>query len=170
MHRTVLIMLLVVGSLASLGGSCHRNRDDRGDQGEQKKMALPLPKGTPKRPQGMTALTVKSGGEPFAKDDVVAYFKTHNFPKNFGATTEFQVDTFEFLSSKAVSERLQGVQTGLDDNARVAFVTLTGRFVFTGPPQPQRKATIFNRAYAVFDATNGNLLMVGTLDENKKRE
>jgi hypothetical protein len=161
MHRTVLIMLLVIGDLASFAG-CHR---------EQKKMSLPLPKGTPKRPQGMTALTVKSGGEPFAKEDVVAYFKTHNFPKNFGATTEFQVDTFEFLTSKAVSERLQGVQTGLDDNARVAFVTLTGRFVFTGPPRTQRKEpTIFNRAYAVFDATNGNLMMVGTLDENKKRE
>src|SRR5438067_719584 len=92
MHRTVLIMLLVIGDLASLAG-CYRDRGDRGDQGEQKRMALPLPKGTPKSPQGMTALTVKTGGEPFTKEDVVVYFKTHNLPKNFSATTEFQVAT-----------------------------------------------------------------------------
>lgn len=168
MHRTFLSMLLVVCGFGTLAG-CHRDRDEKGEQGkgEQKKMALPLPVGTPKRPQGMTALTVKPGPEPFSKQDVIEYFKKHNLPKNSGSVTQFQVDTLEFLTSKEVSQRLQGVTTGLGDNERVGFVTLTGSFVFTGPPKRGKPAT-FSRAYAVFDTTTGNLLMAGTLERTER--
>ena len=166
MYRTFLSMLMVIYSVGTLAG-CHRDQDEKGEQGkgEQKKMALPLPVGTPKRPQGMTALTVKSGTEPFSKQDVVEYFKKHNLPKNSTSVTDFQVDTLEFLTSKEVSQRLQGVTTGLGDNERVGFVTLKGSFVFTGPPKRGKPAT-FGRAYAVFDATTGNLLMAGTLERS----
>lgn len=164
MYRTFLSMLLVIYSLGTLAG-CHRDQDEKSDQGkgEQKKMALPPPVGTPKRPQGMTALAVKAGTVPFSKPDVVEYFKKHNLPKNSTSVTDFQVDTLEFLTSKEVSQRLQGVTTGLGDNERVGFVTLSGSFVFTGPPKRGKPAT-FSRAYAMFDATNGNLLMAGTLE------
>jgi hypothetical protein len=43
------------------------------------------------------------------------------------------------------------------------FVTLRGPFVFTGPPQ-SGKSVKFDRAYAIFDPSSGNLLMAGTLD------
>jgi hypothetical protein len=168
MHRTVLSMLLVIAGLGLFAG-CHHDRDEKGEneKGEQKKLALHPPTGTPKRPQGMTALTIKPGAEPFSKQDVVAYFQTHNFPKNVGSVAQFQVDTLEFITSKDVSQRLHGVSTGLEDNARVGFVTLTGTFIFTGPGSNRKSAT-FNRAYAVFDAANGNLLMVGTLEQTDK--
>jgi len=165
MHRIALSMLLVIASLGLLAG-CRHDRDEKGEneKGEQKKLALHLPTGTPKRPQGMTALTVKPGAEPFSKPDVVAYFQAHNFPKNVGTVGQFHVDTLEFISSKDVTQRLQGVSTGLEDTARLGFVGLSGTFIFTGPGS-SRKPVIFNRAYAVFDAANGNLMMVGTLEQ-----
>jgi hypothetical protein len=163
MCRTSLCILLLLGSLG-LFTDCHHDRDKHG---EPEKIALHLPDGTPKRPQGMAALTVKSGAaEPFTKQDVVTYFQTHNLPKNSGQLGQFKVDTLEFVTSKDVSQRLQGVSTGLDDTARVGFVTLTGTFIFTGPPSidAKRELATFNRAYAVFDTSTGNLLMVGTLE------
>jgi hypothetical protein len=42
-------------------------------------------------------------------------------------------------------------------------LTLRGPFVFTGPPQ-SGKSVKFDRAYAIFDPSSGNLLMAGTLD------
>ena len=122
------------------------------------------PAGPAKRPQGSAALTVKAGAaEPFTKDDVAAYFKTHNLPMNSSSTSDFRVDALEFLTSKQVTDRLQGASPGLADNDRVAFATLTGTFIFGGPPKG--KIARFSRAYAVFDATSGNLLMAGTLDQ-----
>jgi hypothetical protein len=162
MHRPITGLLLLLGIVGFLAG-CH----DRDDHGEQKKIALPAPAGTPKRPQGMTALTVRAGAEPFTKADVVTYFKSHNLPKNAGALAQVQVDTVEFVTSKDVTQRLQGVSTGLADNDRVAFVTLSGTFIFTGPGA-DRKAATFNRAYAVFDAATGNLMMIGTLERTEQ--
>jgi hypothetical protein len=165
MYRTTVAILVLIGALAFLMGCHHRDDDDK-----QKKLALHLPTGTPKRPQGMTALTVNSGAaQPFTKADVIAYFKTHNLPKNSASTTQIQVDTLEFLTSKEVSQRLQGVMTGLGDNDRVGFVILTGTFIFTGPGTDS-KAARFNRAYAVFDAVTGNLLMIGTLEQRDSRQ
>jgi len=133
----------------------------------QEKVALSLPQGTPKRPQGMAALTVRSGeAQPFRRDDIVAYFQTHNLPKNLTSTTEFQVDTMEFLTDKAVTARLQGASPGLGAEDTLAFVVLRGVFIFTGPP-PGRPVR-FRRAYAVFDATTGNLLMTGTLEPGEQ--
>jgi hypothetical protein len=150
--RTIVIAWLSV--LAGCQSSCK----------PQEKIALKPPTGTPKRPQGLTALTLKAGAEPFTKEDVNAYFKTHKFPKNQGSADQLQVDNLEFITSGEVTTRLQGVSTGLGDSERVAFATLSGPFVFTGPKtNPVR----FQRAYAVFDATTGNLLMVGTLEQPK---
>lgn len=157
MYRTVVSYLLLLSSVGFMAGC--RDRD-----GGQKKKALHLPAGTPKRPQGMAALVVNTGAaEPFTRQDVITYFQTHNLPRNSGSLSQFQVDTLEFLTSKEATDRLQGVSTGLSDGDRVGFVTLTGTFVFTGPPKA-KPATV-NRAYAVFDATTGNLLMVGSLDQ-----
>ena len=66
------------------------------------------------------------------------------------------------MTSKAVTDRLRGASPGVGDEDMVGFVTLRGVFVFTGPPPG--KPVRFTRAYAVFDATTGNLLMTGTLE------
>jgi hypothetical protein len=110
----------------------------------------------------MAALTVRAGEPPFVKDDVVTYFKTHQFPKSVGSPDQMSVENLEFITSAEVSKRLDGASTGLAATDRVAFVTLSGTFVFTGP---QAKPAQFRRAYAIFDAVTGNLLMVGTLED-----
>jgi len=124
----------------------------------QKPMALSVPKQTPNKPQGMPALRA-----PFSREDVVRYFETHNLPKNSTTPRDFRVESVDSMPSRAVTERLQGVATGVSDDERLVFVTLTGTFVFTGPIK-SAPAT-FKRAYAVFDAQSGNLLMVGSLDQ-----
>jgi hypothetical protein len=96
---------------------------------------------------------------------VVNYFKTHNLPKNGGDLSQMQVSSLEFLTSKEVSQRLQGEATGVDDNDKIGFVTLTGQFVFTGPSGQSAR---FNQAYAAFDAATGNLLMIGTLGQKQE--
>src|SRR5712692_11650543 len=162
MRRAYFIVLLVL-PVAGWNAGCHRDDDDRG---EQKKVALHIPKDTPKRPQGSAALTVKPGAEPFNKSDVTNYFKTHNVPMNLTTTTDFTVESFEFLTNKEITARLNGASPGLAENDRIGLATLKGLFIFTGPRQasPAR----FTRAYAAFDATTGNLLMIGTLERGEQ--
>jgi hypothetical protein len=160
MRRVILPVLLFLGGLGWMVG-CHHDEDR-----EHKKIALHIPKAPPKRPQGSPALTVKPGAEPFSKQDGADYFKTHNLPRNATSTSDFTVDTLEFLTNKEVTTRLNGASPGLAENDKIGFATLKGLFIFTGPRQasPVR----FTRAYAAFDATTGNLLMVGTLERGEQ--
>jgi hypothetical protein len=101
--------------------------------------------------------------QPFTEQDVVNYFKTHNLPMNLSTSAQFNVARLEFLTDSEVSQRLQGASPGLTPDQKVAFATLQGLFVFTGPPTG--KIARFSRAYAVFDTRTGNLLMIGTLGQ-----
>jgi len=131
----------------------------------QQKIAMPLPQGTPMRPHGIPALKVRPGPEPFTQADVAAYFAVHNLPLNGADPTQLHVANLEFITSAQVRDRLQGESTGLDDGKRVGFVTLTGTFIFSGPKGT--KTASFSRAYAIFIASTGSLIMDGTLDEGK---
>ncbi|MGA2636271.1 hypothetical protein [Methylocella sp.] len=156
--RRAITAILVAGTVGLLAG-CGRHE-------EQKETPLPLPQGTPKRPTGLPGLTVNPGApEPFTKSDVAAYFATHNLPLNAGAKGDFTVANLEFLTAKQASDRLAGEPTGLNDNDRVGFATLTGKFIFSGPSNT--KPATFSSAYALFDAATGNLLMDGTLESGK---
>jgi hypothetical protein len=164
MRRSVVIALILLALLALLALS-QCNRGPRGPE----KVALALPTGTPKRPQGMGALTVRPGqAQPFTKEDVATYVQSHNLPLNLGVASDVQVDSLEFLTNKEVSGRLQGASPGLADDEKVAFATLTGTFIFTGPSPG--KGVKFSRAYAVFDVQTGNLLMVGTLEQGREQQ
>jgi hypothetical protein len=157
--------MIAAGGDTQLGlAACHYQ-----EPGEQKKIALkPPPQAQAQRPQGMAAIFVSSkGGQPFTKQDVITYFKSHNLPMNMTPNSQFQVDSLEFLTNEQVSDRLQGASPGVAlPGEKVAFATLSGLFVFTGPP-PGKPAR-FSRAYAVFDATTGNLLMMGTLEQEQR--
>jgi hypothetical protein len=165
MRRSLIAALVVI----VLGGLGWLTWTTYFGPGEQKKLALIPPKGTPHAPVGMKALNVRPGAEPFTREDVSGYFQTHNLPRNRGSNADFQVEQLEFLSARELQERLQGVLSGLPDNARVGFVTLRGTIIFTGPPSADRKPATFERAYAVFSAATGNLVMVGTLDSATAR-
>ena len=131
------------------------------EQGPRKGLPIPAEPSLP--PVGATALHVKVGAaEPFSKEDIIDYFKTHNLPTNRTPMSNFTVEKLEFLTNKEVTDRLNGASTGLGENDRIGFATLKGRFVFSGPPGS--KPAQFQRTYAAFDARTGNLLMVGTLD------
>jgi len=109
---------------------------------------------------------VRAGAtQPFTQQDVVNYFKTHNLPMNMTSTGQFQVEALEFLTNRQVSDRLAGASPGLSPDEKVAFVTLRGSFVFTGPSAG--KVARFSRVYAVFDTRTGNLLMIGTLEQGE---
>jgi hypothetical protein len=165
MRRSVVIALILLALLALLALALSQCKKG---PGEPEKQALHLPVGTPKRPQGMGALAIQPGQpQPFSKTDVATYLQSHNLPLNRGAATDVQVDSLEFLTNKEVSDRLQGASPGLADNEKVGFATLTGTFIFTGPPPG--KPVRFSRGYAVFDALTGNLLMVGALEEGREQ-
>ena len=157
MNTKTLHAIALLGGIAFLTGCPHH---------DEEKIAMKPPQGTPKRPAGGAALTVRVGtAQPFTQQDVTDYFQAHNLPKNGVDFAGSSVASLEFLTSREVSQRLQGEPTGLADTDRMGFATLIGNFVFTGPPG---KTARFTRAYAAFDATTGNLMMVGTLAEQRR--
>ena len=148
-------ILPLAANAASQGGP-------NGPTGGQKPQALPLPKGEPQRPVGVSALTVKPGAKPlFTLNEVAAYVAKRNLPMNAGDARSISVAALDFISAREASARLGGAQTGLPDQYVVGFATLKGRMIFSGPSGVQSAA--FERGYAIFDATSGNLLMVGSL-------
>jgi hypothetical protein len=161
MHKTISAILILSGIFGGLAGC-----DQEEESGKDKKVALHIPKEPPKRPYGTKALTVKVGPEPFSKEDVANYFKTHNLPMNFTSTSDFALENLEFMTNKEVTTRLNGASPGLADNDRVGLATLIGSFIFTGPSSG--KSVVFRRAYAVFNAMNGNLMMIGTLEQGEQ--
>ena len=150
--RPLLIPAVLFAVLLTLAG-CNGDKPKIG--------TIAPPSGTPKAPQGLKALAVTAGPTPFSQADVGAYLQTNSLPRNFGPRASVRVDNLEFITSADVTTRLQGVRSGLADSARIGFATLSGDFTFTGPSgtRPAR----FGSAYAAFDATTGNLLMMGTL-------
>lgn len=163
MRKPMAAILLLVAMLSGALVGCHHEEGSGQDNDPHKKRALNPPKEPGKRPQGIPALTVKQGAaQPFTKQDVIAYFKTHNLALSSGPMNQIKVDSLEFITSAEVTKRLQGASTGLKDEEPIGFVTLTGIFVFSEPPKA--KPVIFTRAYAAFDGVSGNLLMDGSLD------
>jgi hypothetical protein len=126
---------------------------------------LPMPTGTPKRPQGLTAITPSPGPQPFTAADVETYVKTHRLAHSIGDPSQIKVDSLEFITARDASTRLSGAKTGLGDDERVGFAVISGPMVFTGPPPG--KPVQFIRGYVIFDAVSGNLLMSGTLERAK---
>ncbi len=127
---------------------------------------MKMPQGTPKRPQGVQGLTVKAGPEPFTKDEVTSFLQTHRLARSIGDISQLKVESVEFTTAKEVTSRLRGASTGLPEDYRVAFVTIRGPIYFTTPLSKKRPVA-FDTAYAMFDATSGNLLMSGTLAKSK---
>ena len=110
---------LTLAALVAIGVLTACPKEKEYEDGEhQKKMALKLPVGTPKRPEGMSALHLTHAGE-ISKQLVVDYFKTHNLPMNYTTTNDFQVENVDVITAKQVTERLQGVTTGLADDEQV---------------------------------------------------
>ena len=125
--------------------------------------ALPLPKGTPHRPVGITALVPHPGGANFTFDDVKDFVREHNLPLNHGDAKDLTVVSFELLTVADFAARIPGDVTGMGVGEMIALSTVEGRLRFAGARNgPLGKAT---KAYAAFDAVSGNLLYLGTLEQ-----
>lgn len=161
MVKNIMMLCLLAMCLAASG--C----DSCGSHHPQGAVEMKMPTGTPQRPKGMKALEVKPGPEPFSKDDITQFIHTHRLAKSIGDPSQLQVESLEFMTAKDASARLQNVHTGLPDDARVGFAVIRGPIYFTGPAQS--KPVAFDRAYALFDASSGNLLMSGTLEKAKQQ-
>jgi hypothetical protein len=161
MSRMIIVFLGLLASCAVLT-SCGRS-ERHPPPGA---IRMEMPKGTPHRPQGMEALTVKPGPEPFSRDDVTQFVRTHRLARSVGDLSQLNVEGLEFITAGAAAARLQGASTGLPDDQRVAFAIIRGPLYFTAPLA--KKPIAFDSAYALFDAKTGNLLMSGTLDVAKQ--
>jgi hypothetical protein len=164
MRCTLFTATLLAATLGSLAG-CRQHPVETHPAG-QKPVALQLPQGTPMRPQGLPAIKTTPGSPaPLSKNDVASYFTTHNLPSLSAKTGQVHVVSVEFLTSKQVSDRLQGESTGIPDGDPVAFATLSGTFTVSSPLKT--KLATFSSAYAVFDGGTGNLLMAGVMGSGK---
>jgi len=150
---------LVLGLLAicSILSACHRIHHPEGA------VRMNLPTGKPLQPQGMRALEVKPGAEPFTRDDVTKFIQTHRLGRSIGDISQLRADSLEFLPAREATSRLQGASSGLTDEHQVGLAIIRGPLYFTGPPPS--KPIAFASAYALFDAKTGNLLMSGALDK-----
>jgi hypothetical protein len=157
------VMMLCLLALCLAASGC----DSCGGRRPQGAVEMKMPTGTPQRPKGIKALEVKPGAEPFSKDDVAQFIRTHRMAKSVGDPSQLQVESLEFMTAKEATARLQNVHTGLPDDARVGFVIIRGPVYFTGPPSS--KPVAFDRAYALFDATTVNLIMSGSLEKSKRQ-
>lgn len=152
--------------LLSVLAICSGQTGCKGRHEPKNAIQMKLPTETPQRPQGMKALEVKPGPTPFTPDDVTQYVRTHRLGRMVGDLSQLQVESVDFITAREVTSRLRGASTGLPDSQRLGFATIRGPLYFTGPP-PGKPVGV-ERAYALFDAATGNLLMSGTLDVAKQ--
>jgi hypothetical protein len=154
-YSTAIILALVLISAVT---GCQRRPKNA--------VEMKLPTGTPQQPKGIAALSVTPGPTPFTTNEVTQYIQSHRLGKSIGDPSQLQVESLEFITASEVTVRLQGASTGLPATHRVAFAVIRGPLYFTGPPSS--KPVQFERAYTLFDAGTGNLLMSGTLNASKQ--
>ena len=155
MTREIALFGILFLSAAVIPRDSHAQESDKTPQ-------IKVPTAKPQQAQGTKALEVKQGLAPFTKEDITQYVRTHRLAKTVGDLSQLQVESVEYITAREVKNRLRGVSTGLPDKQRVAFAIIRGPVYFSGPPGS--KPVAFDRAYALFDASTGNLLMSGTLD------
>jgi hypothetical protein len=113
----------------------------------------------PTMPSGSAAIVPRTTATPaFTLDDAKEYVASHHLPMAFAGDKKPEVIKAEFLTSKQVSDRLNGLTTGFPDNYAVCYVELQGPVTFSGP---QGSRVTYNRGVLIFDAHTGNLVIGG---------
>lgn len=113
---------------------------------------------------GLPGITPSNPGTvpAFSMDDLKHYVSGHPIPGNMGGG-QGTITQSEFLLSKQVTHLLGGEPTEMPDNAPLAYVELSGDFVFPGVAN--NPLLRFKNAFEVFDATTGALIMEGGLSQ-----
>jgi hypothetical protein len=170
MRNPILIAVPVVVLLAGLTACDSRAKPDGENIGRvQKPLALKLPEGKPLRPVGLAALDISAdSASAYSVEAVQKFLRMHNLPRNMGPMADIRVVRVEMLTDREVSGRLRGESTGLDPDDKVVFATLSGVFIFLGPPESRPIKA--RHAYVAFDYASGNLMMVGTLSADAAKK
>jgi hypothetical protein len=118
------------------------------------------------------ALTTNSNGAKFTEADVRQFFTTHPEWGLIKSSIPFTIEKVEFLTSREVSAKLGRNVTaivGVTDTTLFCLVTGHGSFSMAGGPptnaQSSQKGVTFQRAFQLFDAQTGNLVLMGGLDK-----
>jgi hypothetical protein len=116
-------------------------------------------KGPHATPTGRSAITPSLPGVPsFRAEDARAYAESGRIP--VGVARNVHATEVKFLTSAEVSQRLDGANTGFPAETPMCYVEMQGDFTFTGPKGSDPH---YDRAFEVFDAKSGNLLLAGGL-------
>jgi hypothetical protein len=108
---------------------------------------------------GRVAIKPSLSGTPaFRPEEARAYAESGRIP--IGVAHNVHATAVSFITSGEVSKRLDGASTGFPDDTALCFVEMQGEFTFSGP---KGSAPRYERAFEVFDAKSGNLLMAGGL-------
>jgi hypothetical protein len=122
---------------------------------------LPVPTGAPQRPRGLPALKPQAQGLVLDVAEVEKFLTSHNLPHNLGSAAEIQVISVDKMTVDEARQKVGIDTTGFKGDEVVGLALLGGTLTFGGPPPDE--PTVYTRAYVVFDAVTGNLLMLGTL-------
>jgi hypothetical protein len=151
--RLSIIVGLVLVSLAVLSGC---KKEEKQPPPPIRNLPINLP---PTAPTGSPAIAVRGAGTPaFTAEDVKQYVATHPIPMGVRQDAKPVISDVEFLTSKQISDRLHGENTGFPDDYPLCYVELQGPVSFAGPSGTR---VTYNRGILVFDAHSGNLVMGG---------
>lgn len=123
--------------------------------------SLPLATPTAYAWLGVPAIPRPSGTtNPLTESVVRAFVLSQQFPGTLTPPGSFAISRIEIVEGSNIqssNDRLARIF----ETRRVAYVEVTGRFVFRAPPGT--KPPTYSRAFEVFDGVTGNILMVGAL-------
>ncbi len=114
---------------------------------------------------------INGNGAKFSEADVRQFLHDHPEWGQFKSTAPFAIEKVEFLTAREVKVRInQDVATimGVPDTTSFCLMTGRGSFVMAaGPPLPGQPTSntgaTFQRAYQLYDAQTGNLILMGGL-------
>jgi hypothetical protein len=92
----------------------------------------------------------------FTEEDAKQYVMTHPIPRIANSIAGFTIAKVVFLSSKEVSQLMNGESTGASDTSLLCYVQLHGTLTLENEQGGHRT---FHKVIEVFDAQTGNLLM-----------
>lgn len=158
----VLSILLIVALFLAVGGQVSAANVQRSQVANRSMstQALSYPPGVPAiHPHLVTTNVAGTAPQPtFTTADVVQYVTQHPLQDiRASVTGSVKVVQVSFMTSDALSAKLNGESIGRPAMALVCYVELQGTFSFAS----FGNSSAVHTAYEVFDAQTGNLILAG---------
>ena len=155
--QVICVVALVAGGLGK--ASAQQPAAEGAERPPPARLSLPPMHLPPTPPLGSAAIKPRITATPsFTLDDAKQFVAEHPMLRTVKPDLGAAVMEAEFLTSSEVSARLGGLTTGFSSDHLLCLVLLHGPFVFPGPGGANM---VYDRAFLVFDATNGNLMISG---------